>query len=116
DTLAGVFTLRSRDDAMNIRAALENQPKNVVVIGAGFIGSEFAAVARQRGLDVTIVEAQDVPMSHLFGDVIGHEISSIHTINGTKLIVGARFANFVGDDYVEGIALEDGRVLSADLV
>lgn len=116
DTLDGVFTLRSRDDAMNIRAALENQPSNVVVIGAGFIGSEFAAVARQRGLNVTIVEAQEVPMSHLFGDKIGHEISSIHAHNGTTMITGARFTNFVGEDHVEGIALADGRVLPADLV
>jgi NADPH-dependent 2,4-dienoyl-CoA reductase/sulfur reductase-like enzyme len=59
--LDGVFTLRSLDDAMALRARLEQGPK-VVVIGAGFIGAEVAATCRGRGLDVTILESLPHPM------------------------------------------------------
>jgi len=114
--LPGVYTLRTRDDAINIREALTSDPSHVVVIGAGFIGSEFAAVARQRGHNVTIIEAMDIPMSHLFGPEVGKEVSSIHALNGTEVHAGARFARFVGDHRVEGIELEDGRYLPAELV
>ncbi|WP_188806870.1 NAD(P)/FAD-dependent oxidoreductase [Citricoccus zhacaiensis] len=113
--MAGVHTLRTQADADALRAVMATKPR-VVVIGAGFIGAEFAAAARQQGLDTTIVEAMDVPMSHLFGPEVGAEVASIHEAHGTRLVTGARFQGFVGADHVEGIKLEDGTVLPAELV
>lgn len=115
DGMAGVHTLRTQADADALRTAMATKPR-VVVIGAGFIGAEFASAARQQGLDTTIIEAMDVPMSHLFGPEVGAEVASIHQANGTHLRAGARFKNFVGRDHVEGIELEDGTVLPAELV
>ena len=54
--LAGIYTLRTIDDSMRIRAELAKEPR-VAVVGAGFIGAEVASVARSAGLDVTLIEA-----------------------------------------------------------
>lgn len=113
--MRGVYTLRTQDEADALRTALEAEPR-VVVIGAGFIGAEFAAAARARGLDTTVIEAMEIPMSHLFGQEAGSEVASIHEANGTQLLAGVRFANFVGTDHVEGVGLADGTILPADLV
>jgi NADPH-dependent 2,4-dienoyl-CoA reductase/sulfur reductase-like enzyme len=113
--MGGVHTLRTQDDADALRAALAGNPR-VVVIGAGFIGAEVAAAARARGLDTTVIEAMDVPMSHLFGPEAGAEVASIHAVNGTRLLAGARFKGFLGAGHVEGVELEDGTELPADLV
>lgn len=114
DGMTGVHTLRTQADADALKTAMTRKPR-VVVIGAGFIGAEFAAAARQQGLDTTIIEALDVPMSHLFGPEVGAEVASIHEANGTHLLAGARFKNFVGTGHVEGIELEDGTILPAEL-
>ena len=113
--MGGVHTLRTQDDADALRAALEDNPR-VVVIGAGFIGAEFAAAARARGLETTVIEAMDTPMGHLFGPEVGAEVASIHEAHGTRLLAGARFTGFVGTHRVEGVGLGDGTVLPADLV
>jgi NADPH-dependent 2,4-dienoyl-CoA reductase/sulfur reductase-like enzyme len=113
--MAGVHTLRTLDDASALRAGLAERPR-VVVVGAGFIGAEFAAAARRLGLATTIVEAMDVPMSHIFGPEIGAEVASIHEAHGTRLLPGTRFRRFLGTDQVEGVELEGGIVLPADLV
>ena len=63
--LQGIYTLRGLDDAMAIRSEFEKTPHKVVVVGAGFIGAEVAATARQRGLEVTMVEAAEVPFERV---------------------------------------------------
>ncbi|HEX3899282.1 MAG TPA: FAD-dependent oxidoreductase [Mycobacteriales bacterium] len=113
--LAGVHTLRSVDDARAIRGALDAGARTVV-IGAGFIGSEVAASARKRGLDVTIIEALPVPLSRAVGDELGPMVARLHGRNGTTLICGVTVEALVGSTRVEGVALSDGRVLAADLV
>ena len=59
--LEGVHVLRSLDDAIALRAALERRPR-VVVVGAGFIGCEVAQTARKQGLDVTLIDIAPTPM------------------------------------------------------
>lgn len=113
--MAGVYTLRTLDDATNLRRELDSV-RHVVVIGGGFIGAEFASAAAARGLLVTIVEAQDVPLSHLFGTDVGAELSTIHELNGVSLVSGVPFGHFVGADRVTGVVLADGRELPAELV
>lgn len=113
--LAGVRTVRTADDATWLREQLASRPR-VVVIGAGFIGAEFAAAASARGCEVTIVEAQATPMAHILGDRVGERLARFHTDHGVTVRTSARFDHFVGEDAVEGVALADGEVLPADLV
>jgi NADPH-dependent 2,4-dienoyl-CoA reductase/sulfur reductase-like enzyme len=114
-SLEGVFTLRTLEDAVAIRAELEREPR-VVVVGAGFIGSEVAASARSRGLDVTVLEALPVPLSRAVGERMGLACADLHREHGTKLICGAGVGSLEGTARVEAVRLTDGRVVEADLV
>lgn len=113
--LAGVRTVRTADDAAFLRDRLSSTPR-VVVIGAGFIGAEFAAAARAQGCQVTIVEAQATPLSHLLGDRAGARLAQLHSDHGVTVRTSVRFDHFVGEEAVEGVALADGEVLPAELV
>lgn len=113
--LEGVRTVRTADDATYLRGRLVERPR-VVVIGAGFIGAEFAAGARAAGCEVTVVEAQATPLSHLLGERVGARLAELHEQHGVAVRTSARFEHFVGGSKVEGVALADGEVLPADLV
>lgn len=113
--LAGVHPLRSLDDSLAVRGALEAGARTVV-IGAGFIGSEVAATARKRGLDATIIEALPTPLVRATGTEMGAAIASLHEQNGTALLCGTGVASIEGDGRVEKVVLADGREIPADLV
>ncbi len=112
--LPGVHTLRTVDDALRVRAALDAGARTVVV-GAGFIGSEVASSARKRGLPVTVVEALPVPLTRSVGDQMGSLLAAMHTRNGTDLRCGVGVARIDGGRELE-VVLTDGAVLPADLV
>ncbi|NNN34429.1 FAD-dependent oxidoreductase [Streptomyces sp. S3(2020)] len=116
DGLAGVHTLRTLDDAQALRAELLDGRPRLVVIGAGFIGAEVASTARGLGLDVTVVEALDVPLERQLGREMGLVCSSLHTDHGVRLLRGTGVAGLVGEGRVTGVRLADGRVLPADVV
>jgi NADPH-dependent 2,4-dienoyl-CoA reductase/sulfur reductase-like enzyme len=113
--LAGVHTLRTLDDAIAVRAALDTGARTVV-IGAGFIGSEVASGARKRGLPVTIVEALPTPLVRAIGEEMGVALSALHAAHGTDLRCGTAVEALEGGDRVTGVRLADGSVLPADLV
>ena len=113
--MPGVRTLRTWDDAVFLRSQLAARPR-VVVVGAGFIGAEFAAAARAAGCSVTIVEAQETPMAHLLGERVGARLAELHAMHGVEVRAGAGFAHFTGERRVDGVALADGSHLPADLV
>ncbi len=113
--LDGIFVLRTLDDCLAIRARLEARPR-VVVIGAGFIGSEVAATCRNRGLDVTVLEMLPVPMARGVGPVIGDVCGQLHRDHGVDLRCGVEVARFAGDRRVEQVLLADGSAVDADLV
>ncbi|MEZ0093563.1 NAD(P)/FAD-dependent oxidoreductase [Streptacidiphilus sp. EB129] len=128
DGLAGVHTLRTLDDALALRADLLDGLPRVVVIGAGFIGAEVASTAHFLGLDVTIVEAAEVPLERALGREMGLVCSSLHADHGVRLLRGTGVAGLVGDGHapgdgpatgrgrVAGVRLADGRLLPADVV
>lgn len=87
--LADVHTLRTLDDARAIRSALDAGAR-VVVVGAGFIGSEVASGARKRGLDVVLVEALATPLVRAIGEVMGSACSALHLRNGAELRCGVK--------------------------
>jgi NADPH-dependent 2,4-dienoyl-CoA reductase/sulfur reductase-like enzyme len=111
----GVHTLRTLDDAVAIRRALDAGARTVVV-GAGFIGSEVAAGARKRGLDVTILEALPTPLVRAVGERMGAACAALHDRNGTRLRCGVGVSGLEGDRRVERVLLTDGSTIEADLV
>lgn len=113
--LSGVHAVRSLDDSVAVRSALDAGARTVV-IGAGFIGSEVASSAKKRGLDVTIIEALPTPLVRATGTEMGHAIASLHARNGTTLLCGNGVAAIEGIDAVERVVLDDGTVIPADLV
>ena len=113
--LAGVHTLRNLDDARQIRAALDVGARTVVV-GAGFIGSEIASSARQRGSTVTVVEAMPTPLARPVGEQMGAALASLHERHGTTLRCGVGVEAIEGATKVEAVRLADGTRIEADLV
>ena len=113
--LAGIHVLRTLDDALSIRAALDASPR-VAVVGAGFIGAEVAATCRERGLDVTLLEAAPAPLERGLGREMGTFMADIHRDHGVDVRCGVAVEQFVGDDRVASLQLSDGSRVEADLV
>jgi 3-phenylpropionate/trans-cinnamate dioxygenase ferredoxin reductase subunit len=113
--LDGLFTLRTLDDALAIRAALAGSPR-VVVVGAGFIGAEVAATCRRRGLDVALVEPLPSPMARVLAPEIGAVCAAAHRDEGVDLRIGVGVDAVEGSDRIERVRLSDGSALPADLV
>ncbi|GAA1225137.1 FAD-dependent oxidoreductase [Kitasatospora nipponensis] len=116
DRLAGVHTLRTLDDALALRADLRRGRPRVVVVGAGFIGAEVASTAHALGLDVTVVEAAEVPLERALGREMGLVCSALHADHGVRLLCGTGVAGLTGERRVTGVRLTDGRLLAADVV
>ena len=115
ETLSGVTTLRTLDECLAIRAELEKSPR-VAVVGAGFIGAEVAATCRQRGLDVTMIEAMPVPLERVLGADVGQALMDAHREEGVTVYQGVGVERLEGSDRVEGLVLADGTKVAADLV
>ena len=113
--LDGIFVLRTVDDALDLRARLEAKPR-VVVVGAGFIGSEVAATCRGRGLTVTVLEALPAPLVRGLGPVLGMVCGELHRDHGVDLRLGVGVAAIEGDERVERVRLDDGSTVDADIV
>jgi 3-phenylpropionate/trans-cinnamate dioxygenase ferredoxin reductase component len=113
--LDGVFYLRSVRDSDALRERL-GRGSAVVVVGAGWIGAEVAASARQRGLDVTLIEPASVPLERVLGKEIGAIYRDIHADHGVRMLMGTGVEAFEGDGVVERVRTSDGRVLDCDFV
>jgi NADPH-dependent 2,4-dienoyl-CoA reductase/sulfur reductase-like enzyme len=112
---AGVFVLRTLDDCLRLRCELERGPR-VAVVGAGFIGAEVASSCRQRGLEVTLIETLPVPLGLAVPREIGATLAAIHADAGVRLRCGVRVAGIEGDTRAEGVRLDDGSRVPADVV
>ena len=113
---AGVHYLRSLDDSAALRAELSTA-RNLVVIGAGWIGLEVAAAARQAGVAVTVVETAELPLLRVLGPQIAQVFADLHRAND----VDFRFATMTkaittSNGRASGVELQDGTVLPADAV
>jgi 3-phenylpropionate/trans-cinnamate dioxygenase ferredoxin reductase subunit len=111
--LDGVHMLRDLDDALALRAALDERPR-LAVVGAGFIGCEVAATARKRGLDVTLIDIADHPMTAL-GRAVGARCADLHRAHGVALRLGVGVDGFEGADRIEAVRLADGSRVEADV-
>src|SRR5829696_452205 len=113
--LDGVLTLRTLADSERLGAALVDGAQ-VVVIGAGWIGLEVTAAARQHGATVTVVEVGELPLQRVLGDEIGRVFADLHREHGVAFRFGAGVRAVTGRDRVESVLLTDGTELPADTV
>ena len=113
--LDGVLYLRTVKDSDVLRDRLDRGGA-VVVIGAGWIGAEVAASARIRGLDVTVLDPNSVPLERVLGTDVGAVYRDIHTGHGVKMLLGAGVEAFEGEKAVERVRTSDGREIECDFV
>ncbi len=112
----GIHTLRSISDARVLRSALRDA-ENIVIIGGGFIGLEFASTAIKQGKSVVVLEAQERLLARALPETLSAFIRSYHAGNGVAFRFGALPERFVTrGDKVSGVLLSDGTALPADLV
>lgn len=115
--IGGVYTLRTLDDCLALKAEFETGPK-VAVIGAGFIGAEVAATARGLGLDVAVIEMLATPLARVLGDTMGQVMADLHRDNGVDLRLGVGVEEVVAGEggRVASVELSDGTSIAADVV
>lgn len=114
--LEGVRYLRTLDESEALRHRI-GAGQRVVVIGAGFIGLEFAATARGKGLEVDVVELGTRVMARAVTAEISEFFQSSHTAAGIRIHLGVQVTSIESDGAkVTGVSLSDGRHMPADLV
>jgi len=117
--IEGVHVLRTIDDSRSLAADFA-AGHAVAVIGAGFIGCEVAAAARSRGLDVTVIEALDLPLIRILGPEMGEVVATLHRAQGVNLRLGVGVAGISraddGAGRVERVELADGDSIEAGVV
>ncbi|HWF20654.1 MAG TPA: FAD-dependent oxidoreductase [Acidimicrobiales bacterium] len=123
--MPGVRTLRTLDDAEGLIAdlAAAGPGAHVVVIGAGFIGSEVAATCRGLGFEVTVVEALPTPLGRVLGDQMGAACAALHADAGVVVRTGVGVDRVVVGEGGQGsgaapvsVHLDDGEVLQPVVV
>lgn len=113
--LAGVQTLRRKGDSEALRAAF-TPGRRLAILGAGWIGLEVAASARQAGCEVTVLEAAPVPLARVLGEQLGRHFAGLHLQHGVDLRTDVRILGIEGDGgRVTGVRTDVGPV-DADLV
>ncbi|MEJ2862932.1 NAD(P)/FAD-dependent oxidoreductase [Actinomycetospora flava] len=116
--LEGVHTVRTLDDAIALRAALRAEhAQRLTVVGAGFIGSEVAAVGRKLGLEVTILEALETPLARAVGERMGRALTHLHRRHGTDVRTGVAVEEVLSTDgHVRAVRLGDGTEVDTDVL
>jgi NADPH-dependent 2,4-dienoyl-CoA reductase/sulfur reductase-like enzyme len=112
----GVLYLRTREDSDAIRATFGAQ-RRLVIIGAGWIGLEVAAAARQAGTEVTVVEMAELPLLAVLGPELAQVFADLHREHGVDLRLGATLEVITVDaGRATGVRLGDGTTVDADAV
>jgi 3-phenylpropionate/trans-cinnamate dioxygenase ferredoxin reductase subunit len=115
--LAGVHYLRTLDDSEALQAELKAGGKKLVLVGSGWIGMEVGATARTLGNEVTILERDPIPLANALGDELGTLFADYHKEKGVVLRSSLIVDKIVGaDGHVNGVALDGGEIVPADLV
>ncbi len=110
-----VYDLRDLSDVDRIRPNMV-AGKRLVIIGAGYIGLEAAAVACQLGLKVTVLEMSDRVLARVTSPVMSEFFESQHRAQGVDIRTGVRLAALQGDGSVNAAVLDDGTEIAADIV
>lgn len=113
--LAGLHYLRGIDDVLRIQSEIQAGCR-LVIVGAGYIGLEVAAVAAGLGLDVTVVEMEDRVMSRVVSPQLSEFYQREHLAHGVTLKLSTGTSGFAGVDKLESVLLDNGEKLPADIV
>lgn len=113
--LEGVHYLRTIDDSRAIARSM-NGASAVVIVGAGFIGSEVAAVCKTAGIEVTVLEIQPQPMAHILGDQMGAIYAKLHTNRGIDLRLQEGISEIRGNSRAEQVITDQGNAIDCDFV
>ncbi|GAA2674151.1 NAD(P)/FAD-dependent oxidoreductase [Streptomyces lunalinharesii] len=114
--LDGVLTVRTVDDAGRLAERLDAGPRRVLVIGAGFTGSEIASACRERGLAVTVAERGPAPLVGALGGTLGAFAARLQRAHGVDLRCGVTVTSLTGDGgRLTGAELSDGSRIDADV-
>ncbi len=113
--LAGVHGVRTREDADRMLSEMD-RTTNVVVIGGGYIGLEAAAVLSKFGKKVTVLEALDRVLARVAGEALSRFYEAEHRAHGVDVQLGAKVDCIVGEGRVNGVRMDDGTIIPADMV
>ncbi|GHF36879.1 3-phenylpropionate/trans-cinnamate dioxygenase ferredoxin reductase subunit [Amycolatopsis bartoniae] len=114
--VAGVHVLRTLDDALALRAELEVS-RRLVIVGAGFLGAEVAAVATLGGAEVSLVSDIPAPLADVLGPEVGGMLVDVHAAHGVRILAGVGVREVLVDGgRARGVRLADGRSVHADAV
>ena len=116
DNLAGVYTLRTPEDANSISDNVAE--KNVVIVGGSFIGMEVAAAVVKSAKTVTVIDRNSVSFQTTLGDEVGKFLQDMHIANGVAFEMNAEIDSIEGDEEgkVTGVKLKNGKQLPADII
>ena len=113
--LQGVHYLRTINDSQAIAQSM-NGASRVVIVGAGFIGSEVAAVCKTAGLEVTVLEIQPQPMAHILGEEMGAIYANLHTGRGIDLRLREGISEIRGNSRAEQVLTDQSNTIDCDFV
>ncbi|CEJ14785.1 Putidaredoxin reductase [bacterium YEK0313] len=113
--LAGIHHLRGIADVERLRPGIRPGAR-LVILGAGYVGLEVAAVAVKLGLAVTVLEAAERVLARVTSPIVSAFYADVHRAAGVDLRLGARPVAFQGNGQVTGVRLADGAVIACDSV
>jgi 3-phenylpropionate/trans-cinnamate dioxygenase ferredoxin reductase component len=114
--LAGVHYLRTVGDSDRIRAVIGSADR-IAVVGAGWIGLEVTAAAREAGVEVTTLEMLELPLLRVLGREVAQVFADLHRAHGVDLRTGVGVAGITGGaGHADGVRLADGSHVPADAV
>jgi len=109
---AAAHVLRTLEDSTALAEATAEPDTRLVVVGAGFIGSEVAATCHERGAQVTVIEALPVPLQRVLGEQMGAVCGALHAEHGVEIRTGVGVSRLLGDR----VELDDETVVPADVI
>ena len=113
--LDGLLTLRTLEESLALRERFTDGA-NVVIVGAGWIGCEAAAAARQHGANVTILEPRSQPLLGVVGEQIGATFAALHRDHGVDLRLGVGVKGFAGEGTASSVLVKGGHSIPADTI
>jgi len=113
--LPGVYYLRQIDDVIALQPQFKSGTR-LVIVGGGYIGLEVAAVAVKRGLEVTVLEAEERVLARVTAPELSEFYEQVHTDAGVTVRTSTQVTGFEGDKQVEAVVCNDGRSIPADMV
>ena len=111
----GLLTLRTLEESLALRERFTDGA-TIVIVGAGWIGCEAAAAARQRGAQVTVVEPRSQPLLAVVGEQIGATFAALHRDHGVDLRLGVGVKGFAGDGTASSVLIKGGHSIPADTI